>query len=78
MSDAHKHVITCDSHSVTTHRVSLTLCGHIKTAKQRTITQQYGDRYTLAVDGWVVTNGTAKRGLGGLRPYPVPYSLYKM
>jgi len=33
---------------------------------------------TLAVDGWVVTFGTAKRGLGGLRPHPVPSLLYQM
>ena len=32
---------------------------------------------TLAVDGWAVTFGTARRGLGGLRPRPVPSSLYK-
>jgi len=31
---------------------------------------------TLAVDGWAVTFGTARRGLGGLRPRPVPSSLY--
>ena len=33
---------------------------------------------TLAVDGWAVTFGTARRGLGGLRPRPVPSSLYQM
>jgi len=33
---------------------------------------------TLAVDGWAVTFGTAKRGLGGLRARPVPSSLYQM
>jgi len=33
---------------------------------------------TLAVDGWAVTLGTARRGLGGLRPHPVPFSLYQM
>jgi len=33
---------------------------------------------TLAVDGWAVTSGTARRGLGGLRPRPVPSSLYQM
>jgi len=27
---------------------------------------------TLAVYGWAVTFGTARMGLGGLRPYPVP------
>ena len=26
----------------------------------------------LAVDGWAVTFGTARRGLGGLRPRPGP------
>ena len=33
---------------------------------------------TLAVDGWAVTFGTARRGLGGLRLRPVPSSLYQM
>jgi len=33
---------------------------------------------TLAVDGWAVTFGTARRALGGLGPHPVPYSLYQM
>jgi len=30
---------------------------------------------TLAVDGWAVTFDIARRGLGGLRPRPVPSSL---
>ena len=33
---------------------------------------------TLAIDGWVVTFGTAGRGLRGLGPRPVPSSLYQM
>jgi len=33
---------------------------------------------TLAVDAWAVTFGTARRGLGGLGPRPVPSSLYQM
>ena len=33
---------------------------------------------TLAVDVWSVTFGTARRGLGGLGPRPVRYSLYQM
>jgi len=37
----------------------LTLYGHIKTAEQRTIIQQYGDWYTVPADGWAVTFGTA-------------------
>ena len=34
---------------------------------------------TLAVDGWAVAFGTARKGLGGLRPppNPVPSSLYQ-
>jgi len=32
----------------------------------------------LADNGWAVTFGTAKRGLSGLRPRPVPSSLYEM
>jgi len=63
--------VYCESHG------ELTLHRHIKTAEQRTVIQQYGDWYTLAVDGLAVTFGTARRGLGGLRPRPVPYSLYQ-
>jgi len=33
---------------------------------------------TLAVDGWAVTFGTVRRGLGGLGPRPVPSLLYQM
>jgi len=33
---------------------------------------------TLAIDGWAVTFGTARTGLGGLWPRPVPTSLYPM
>jgi len=33
---------------------------------------------TLAVDGWAVTFGTARTGLGGLQPRPVSSSLYQM
>jgi len=32
----------------------------------------------LAVDGWAVTFGTARRGLGRLWPRSVPSSLYQM
>jgi len=32
----------------------------------------------LAVDGWAVTFGTTRRGLGGLGPSPVPSLLYQM
>jgi len=32
----------------------------------------------LAVDGWAVTFGTARRGLDGLWPCAVPSSLYQM
>ena len=33
---------------------------------------------TLAVDGWVVTFGTARKGLSGLPSRPVPSSMYQM
>jgi len=33
---------------------------------------------TQAVDVWAVTFVTARRGLGGLQPCPVPSSLYQM
>ena len=33
---------------------------------------------TLAVEVWAVKFGTARRGLGGLRPRQVPSSLYQM
>jgi len=33
---------------------------------------------TLAADGWAVTFATARRGLGGLGPRPVPSSLYQI
>jgi len=52
----------------------------MKTAEQQTIIHQYGMVGTLAADGWAVACGTARRGLGGLRPrpLPVPSSLYQM
>ena len=33
---------------------------------------------TLAVDGWAVTFGTVRRGLGGAPAHPGPSSLYQM
>jgi len=33
---------------------------------------------TLAVDGWAVTFGTARRGMGGALAHPGPSSLYQM
>jgi len=33
---------------------------------------------TLTVDEWAVTFGTARKGLGGLWPRPVLFSLYQM
>jgi len=40
--------------------------------------QSNGPSYsnTMAVDGWVVTFGTARRGLGGAAACPGPSSLY--
>jgi len=33
---------------------------------------------TLAIDGWAVTFGTARRSLGGLWSHPVLSSLYQV
>jgi len=33
---------------------------------------------TLTVDGWAVTYGTVRRGLGGAAARPGPSSLYRM
>jgi len=33
---------------------------------------------TLAVDGWAVTFGIARRGLDGLHPLSVPSLMYQM
>jgi len=67
----------CLSQSGIVSKRGLTLYGLIKTAQQRTL---YSNTVigTLAVDGWAVTFGTARTGLGGLRPRPVPSSLYQM
>ena len=40
--------------------------------------QSYTVIGTLAVDEWVVTFDTARKGLGGLRLYPISSSLYQM
>jgi len=40
--------------------------------RKRRTTSGISDFRTLAVDGWVVTFGTAMRGLDGLQPRPVP------
>jgi len=59
------------------HLPKLTLYGHIKTAEQRTINSNTVI-VTLAVDRWAVTFGTARRGLAGLGPRPVPSLLYQI
>ena len=52
------------------------LTGTLKPQSNRPL---YGNTVngTLAVDGWALTFGTARRGLGGLRPRPVPSLLYQ-
>ena len=62
--------------SVLASTVASTLYGHIKMQSNR---PSHSNTVvgTLAVDGWAVTFGTARRGLGGLGPRPVPSSLYQ-
>jgi len=52
----------------------------IATLKPQNNGPSYSNRVngTLAVDGWAVTFGTARRGLGGAAARPGPSSLYKM
>ena len=52
----------------------------IATLKPHSNGPSYSDTVigTLAVDGWAVTFGTARRGLGGAPARPGPSSLYEM
>jgi len=52
----------------------------IPTLKQQSNRPLYSNTVigTLAVDGWAVTFGTARRGLGRLVPHPFSSSLYQM
>jgi len=52
--------------------VSWPFNGHVTTTEQRTRT------VIATLAEWDVTFGTARRGLGELRPRPVPSSLYQM
>jgi len=49
--------------------IILTLYGHINTAQQLTIIQQYGDWYT---GRWAVTFGKARRARAGCGPAQSP------
>jgi len=75
---AHSYLIVSPMTSLT--YTVLILYGHIKTAEQRTIIQQYGDWYTIhtpLMGGLLhlVQRGGAWAGWG---PRPVPSSLYHM
>ena len=61
-----------------THRVDIN--GSIATLKPHFNGPLYSNAMTgtLAVDAWAVTFGTARRGMGGLRPCPVRSLLYQM
>jgi len=62
------------------NRFSVMLLTFMGTLKPHNIRPLYSNTVTgtLAVDGWDVTFGTARRGLGGLQPRPVFSSLYQM
>jgi len=71
------------------HVISLSRVGpmaHKSKTKSRTITKigtgypttRATLRISFNVDGWAVTFGTVRRGLGGLGHRPVPSSLYQM
>jgi len=73
-------------HSLPAHTHSKTPLGHlhlnplITTLKLHSCRPSYSNTVigTLAVDGWAVTSGTARRGLGGAAARPGPSSLYEM
>jgi len=52
----------------------------IATLKQQSNGPSYSNTVidTLAVDGWAVIFGTARRGLGGVAARPGPSSMYQM
>ena len=52
--------------------LTLTLYGHIKKPHSNGSLYSNTAIGTLAVDGWTVTFGTARRGLGGLWPRLIP------
>ena len=54
--------------------------GTLKSQSNRVNGPLYGNTATstLAVDGWAVTFGTARRRLGGIAARPGPSSLYQM
>ena len=67
----------CDNDSFGDHRMINPL---IATLKPQSNEPSYSNTVIgrLAVDGWAVTFGTARRGLGGAVARPGPSSLYQM
>ena len=61
-------------------QVSLAVNPLIATLKPQSNRLSYSSTVigTLAVDGWAVTFGIARRGLGGAAARPGPSSLYQM
>jgi len=55
---------------------SVNAFGHVKTAEQTGLRRNTVIG-TVAIDGWAVAFGVARRGLGKLRPRTVPSSLYQ-
>jgi len=53
-------------------------CVKLTLYSANTILQCHIEVCTLAIDGWAITFGTARRDLGGAAARPGPSSLYQM
>jgi len=73
-------LMTCDVAFRLFSRLAVCISPSMGTLKPQSNGPLYSNTVigTLAVDGWAVTFGTARRGLGGLGPRPVPSLLYQM
>jgi len=77
VSDLDLDLLTSKLLSVTTDVSNLSFNPVITTLKPQSNGRSYSNTVigTLAVDGWAVTFGTARRGLGGAAARPSPSSL---
>jgi len=69
---------TCNYFNSSRHINPFKPMGTLKPQSNRPLYSNSMVTGTLAVDGWAVTFGTARRGLGRLQSRPVPSSLYQI
>jgi len=83
ISISHVSVLTCNKNAVILLEYAAVAVMLVKASQFNPLmgtSKPYSNTVidTLAVDGWTVTFGTARRGLGGLRPRAVPSLLYQI